>query len=365
VHLVCLETRDLASKDRMPALENEILQAEEEGIMIYPSLGIREIVLVNGEVAGVETKKCVSVREPAGRFNPQYDTTIPALSLSGESVIVAIGQAYDGSLSSLGSDADGVFTAGDMTKGPLTVIQAVASAQKTVQEIEKYLGGQQLGEKAACSEPEYSESFFESILRSQINEVPLTERIQSIDVEDALGLSLGEIETEARRCVNCGCLAIGPSDLAIALVALDGSVVTTRRKLAAQDFFAASATSSTVLEQDELIKEIQIPKPPRNSRHSYLKFTLRKPVDFALVSVASVITSKKGVCSDARIVLGAVAPSPLRAKAAEAAIKGKPIDEKGAVEAAKLALAEATPLSMNAYKIEIAKTLVKRSLLQF
>jgi len=174
---------------------------------------------------------------------------------------------------------------------------------------------------------------------------------------------LGEIETEARRCVNCGCLAIGPSDLAIALVALDGSVVTTSRKLSAQAFFAASATSSTVLEQDELIKEIQIPKPPRDSRQSYLKFTLRKPVDFALVSVASVIASKKGVCSEARIALGAVAPSPLRAKAAEDAIKGKPIDEEGAVEAAKLALAEAAPLSMNAYKVDIAKALVKRSIL--
>jgi xanthine dehydrogenase YagS FAD-binding subunit len=61
-------------------------------------------------------------------------------------------------------------------------------------------------------------------------------------------------------------------------------------------------------------------------------------------------------------VLGAVAPGPLRASAAEAAIKGKPIDEKGAAEAAKLALADATPLSMNAYKIEIAKALVRRSI---
>jgi xanthine dehydrogenase YagS FAD-binding subunit len=75
------------------------------------------------------------------------------------------------------------------------------------------------------------------------------------------------------------------------------------------------------------------------------------------------IASKKGVCFDARIALGAVAPAPLRAHAAEEAIKGKPIDEYVAAEAANLALAEAAPLSMNAYKIEIARTLVKRLIL--
>ncbi len=192
---------------------------------------------------------------------------------------------------------------------------------------------------------------------------PVAERHTSIDKEDVSGSSPIEIKTEARRRLKYGCLAIGPSDLALALVALDASVVTNRRTLGAQAFFTASATSSTVLDKDELIKEIRIPKPPKGSRQSYKKFTLRKPVDFALVSVAAVITSKKGVCSDARIALGAVAPSPLRASAAEAAIKGMPLDENCAAEAAQLALADAAPLSMNAYKIEIARTLVKRSIL--
>jgi CO/xanthine dehydrogenase FAD-binding subunit len=176
-------------------------------------------------------------------------------------------------------------------------------------------------------------------------------------------LSRNEAETEARRCLNCGCVAIGPSDLAVALVALNATVVTTGRKLAAEEFFKASATRSTVLDQGELVKEIRIPKPSGHARQSYLKFTLRKPIDFALVSVACVITSKKGVCADARIALGAVAPAPLRALAAEAAIKGKPVDENCASEAARLAVAEAVPLSMNRYKIEIAKALVKRSIL--
>ena len=120
---------------------------------------------------------------------------------------------------------------------------------------------------------------------------------------------MAEIENEAKRCVDCGCLAVGLSDLAIALVALDASIVTNKRTLAAQTFFSASATCSTVLDPDELIKEVQIPKPEKGARQSYRKFTLRKPLDFAIVSVASMITSRNGICTDARITLGAVAPA--------------------------------------------------------
>ena len=81
------------------------------------------------------------------------------------------------------------------------------------------------------------------------------------------------------------------------------------------------------------------------------------------MSVASVLTVDNGVCKDARIVLGAVAPEPVRARNAEEAIKGRTIDEDIAAEAAKHALAGASPLKMNGYKVEIAKTLVKRAIL--
>jgi xanthine dehydrogenase YagS FAD-binding subunit len=66
---------------------------------------------------------------------------------------------------------------------------------------------------------------------------------------------------------------------------------------------------------------------------------------------------------DARIAFGAVAPSPVRAKAAEKVIIGQPIDEHRAAEAAEQAVADAQPLEMNAYKVEIAKALVKRAIL--
>jgi xanthine dehydrogenase YagS FAD-binding subunit len=160
-----------------------------------------------------------------------------------------------------------------------------------------------------------------------------------------------------------GCFAVNPSDLATALVALDASIVTTKRTLAAEPFFASSAFNATVLEWDELIKEIRIPKPQKGTRQSFRKFTLRKPVDFAIVSVALVIAEKGSVCSDACIVLGAVGPAPIRAVAAEQLLKGKMIDEKCAIDAATQAYANTHPLKMNAYKIQIGETLLKRAIL--
>ena len=174
---------------------------------------------------------------------------------------------------------------------------------------------------------------------------------------------MDQIKTEASRCFNCGCLAVEPSDIAVALVALDATVITTRRSVPAHAFFNATATTSNVLKADELIKEVVIPKPALGSVQRYEKFTLRKPIDFAIVSVASVMTVDKGVCKDARIVLGAVAPEPLRAKAAEAFLKGQPIDDVTAGKAGKLALEGVVTLNQNAYKVEIAKTLVKRILI--
>jgi xanthine dehydrogenase YagS FAD-binding subunit len=162
--------------------------------------------------------------------------------------------------------------------------------------------------------------------------------------------------------VRRGCFAIHPSDLAIALVALNAAIVTNKRALAAQDFFAANTIQTTVLAAGELIKEIRIPKPPNGSRQNFQKFTLREPIDFAVVSVAALITEKNGICSNARIVLGGVAPSPMRAIVAEEFLKGKALDEAAAENAAQLAFADARPLSKNGFKIQIGQTLIRRAI---
>jgi xanthine dehydrogenase YagS FAD-binding subunit len=159
------------------------------------------------------------------------------------------------------------------------------------------------------------------------------------------------------------CYAVCPSDLAIALAALEARVTTIRpageRTIPLADFYD---TLGPVLDPDELVIEIRIPAPAANAMQRYVKFRLRESIDFAVVSVAAVLEMAEGVCRDARIVLGAVAPVPYRAVGAEDVVRGGPLNQRQAELAADAALREARPMSGNAYKIEIAKTLVKRVL---
>jgi xanthine dehydrogenase YagS FAD-binding subunit len=160
------------------------------------------------------------------------------------------------------------------------------------------------------------------------------------------------------------CFAVCPSDTAVALAALDACIHVAspegERRIAITEFFSPLGNA---LKPGDIVKDIEVPAFTGPTNQRYLKFTLRKPVDFAIVSVASVVTVENGICTDARIALGALAPGPVRARAAEELLKGKQINETVAAEAAQIAMAGAKPLSMNGYKIEIAKTLIKRTLL--
>jgi xanthine dehydrogenase YagS FAD-binding subunit len=118
-----------------------------------------------------------------------------------------------------------------------------------------------------------------------------------------------------------------------------------------------------ILEVDEVVTEIQIPQPPEGAKQTFLKFRLRNAIDFPIVSVASIIITGDGVCEDARIAVGAVAPRPIRVTEAEQTIKGKAIDSETAEIAAAVATTGALPLNKNTYKIQITKTLIKRAIL--
>jgi xanthine dehydrogenase YagS FAD-binding subunit len=161
------------------------------------------------------------------------------------------------------------------------------------------------------------------------------------------------------------CFAVCPSDTAVALAALEGQIKVAgpegERKIAVTEFYNPLGNS---LRRGEMVIGVEVPSMAGQSKQAFLKFTLRKPVDFAIVSVATVMSVKAGVCTDARIALGALAAGPVRATRAEKMLVGKLVDEKAAADAAEEALAGAKPLSMNAYKIEVAKTLVKRTILQ-
>ena len=161
------------------------------------------------------------------------------------------------------------------------------------------------------------------------------------------------------------CPAVCPSDMAPALIALDAKV-----KIAGQDgertipLEAFYLAMGNILQPGEIIIETQLPAPEPGIKQGYLKFRLRKTIDFAISSVAAALTMEAGVVSNARIVLGGVAPTPYRALAAEEALKGKPITESIALTAAQAAVAEAAPLGMNGYKVPITRSLVKKVIME-
>jgi len=159
------------------------------------------------------------------------------------------------------------------------------------------------------------------------------------------------------------CFAVCPSDTAVALAALLGQIHIAgprgERVVGVMDFYHSLGNT---LEPGEIITEIRIPRPPAQNRQVFIKHRMRESIDFAIVSVGLVIVLDQGSCSSARILLGAVAPGPHRASKAEAYLEGKPLNRETIEAVAELAVAGAVPLSRNAYKIELAKTLVKRAL---
>lgn len=160
------------------------------------------------------------------------------------------------------------------------------------------------------------------------------------------------------------CFAVCPSDMAIALTALDARIKVVNRKgervIPVSDCYV---TMGNALKADEMLTEIQAPRPSKNTVYTFFKFRVKDSVDFAIASVASAITIRDGISRDAKIILGAVAPTPYRVTEAEDAIRGKRLDKAVAETAGDAAVAKAKPLSRNSYKVDIAKTLVKRAIL--
>ncbi len=154
------------------------------------------------------------------------------------------------------------------------------------------------------------------------------------------------------------CIAVHPSDTAPALIALNAKIVTTARTIAAENFWDVKVPVSTVLAPGEIITEIQIPAPPAGAKSAFMKFAIRKSIDFPIVNCAVMVGG-----GAPRIALNAVAPKPYRATKAEAAVTGKPINEANAEAAGVAAVEDARPLTATKYKVQIAKTLVKRTLL--
>lgn len=171
--------------------------------------------------------------------------------------------------------------------------------------------------------------------------------------------------------VSDSCIATHPSDMAVALTALeaeielldaDGSV----RRVAIADFYRLPGDTphiETVLGPREMITSVLLP-PPLSGRQIYRKVRDRASYEFALVSVAAVVSTDQGAISEARVAFGGVAHKPWRSIEAEAALTGRPATMVTYRAAAEAAMRDAVGQGHNDFKIELARRTLCRTLAQ-
>lgn len=164
---------------------------------------------------------------------------------------------------------------------------------------------------------------------------------------------------------------VHPSNLAPALIAFGAKASVFGPKGAyeidLEHFFVLPRTNlfrENILQPGEIITEIIVPMPRPNTNSAYLEAREKQSFDWPLVSVAAVVETDGHHVREARIVMGAVAPIPWRVPDAENALADATVDSAVAARAADLALRGAKPLADNAYKVPIAKALVRRAILQ-
>lgn len=158
------------------------------------------------------------------------------------------------------------------------------------------------------------------------------------------------------------CIAVHPSDMAVALAALDAMVVVRDRRgehnVPVNEFYRLPGDSpehDTVLKPDQLIVAVELPAPAPAALSTYVKTRDRASFAFALVSVAAEIELENGIVAGARIAIGGVAHRPWRAYKTEEVLLGSPPTEEVFVQAADAELANANPQSGNAFKIPLTR----------
>ncbi len=165
------------------------------------------------------------------------------------------------------------------------------------------------------------------------------------------------------------CIATHPSDLAVALVAMDAVVClqgkTGQRRVPLNNFYLLPEDTphrENVLEHGELIVAVEVPHVFWFSNSHYLKVRDRANYEFALVSVAIALEVEKDIIKSARLALGGVGTKPWRCQEAEMVLQGKAIDEATFTTTAEAALVGAKPLEHNQFKIELAKRAIIRAI---
>lgn len=369
VKLICLEQRD-----QMPADEGEIQMAEEEGVEISNGWGLGRVVTdEKGKVIGLEAKRCLSVRDESGRFNPSYDEE-DTMIVNSDFIILATGQRVDTSFlgEKLGAqlktargliDADiesgktkqeGFYAGGDAVTGPDLAIRAIRAGRAAAASMNRDLGVVWKAEEPEETFTHFNVEGVERTVQNKLQEKPVSQR--TLAEEDRQSLDQETAVREAERCLHCACYAVNPSDITPVLVMLGAEIQTTERVISAKALFTQKLTVQQVLHTGELVTEIRVPKCAGEMH--YDKRRVRDAIDFAIVSLASRIQVEEGIVKDARLVFGGVAPVPYELLQVEDYLIGRKLDKAVASEAARIALADAAPMGQNEYKVFLARDVV-------
>ncbi|MFH0813106.1 MAG: FAD binding domain-containing protein [Pseudomonadota bacterium] len=392
VQLACLESRD-----EMPAIPEEIEEAEVLGVKLHCGWGPIRIIEGNGAARGVELQKCISVFDRDWKFNPAYDENVRMI-LDADTVIIAVGQVPDLSFLegsgvkisgnkipvdsvTLATNKPGIFAGGDVVTGPGKIVGAMSAGLNAAISIDNYLQGKELYQDRTL--PSFKKTLIcrsseeKGFSRQEMPSLPLAERLKGFK-EVNLGFTSEMAQKEASRCLNCGadeCAAIFSADTVPALIALGANVKIVKAGdeniIPLEAFYTGEGKKVNILTSDEFITEIQIPALPPHSGGVYLKHSVRNVIDFPLLGVATVITlSNKSVCKELKIVVCGASSAPFRATEAENLLKGKKANEKIIQEAAQEAAAKARIISTGGravslnYRKKIIMGLVNKSIHQ-
>lgn len=370
VTLCCLEQRH-----EMPASAEEVERAEEEGVIIKNGWGPVRVKYEGQKIQGMTLRACTALRDETGRFNPTYDDAT-TLDVDADSILLATGQRVDLSFmdneltlamnrglitvepETQRSSDPKVYAGGDAVTGPTTVIKGIASGRRAAEAINDELGA----DNPARDEQQGFLRFDRETasLKTANNGHNVDAAARRIDKEDSTSLTYEEGLEEAKRCMNCGCYSVNASDLSPVMVMMDATVKTSLgREIAAADFFCTNLKSYANLEQGEVVTELVIPEK-EGYVTGYEKFRMRSSIDFSMASLAWAYRLEGGQIADIRLVLGAVAPVPVRLFKVEEFLRGKVPTAEIAAEAGEMATEGTESMGHNDYKIDEIRTFVRR-----
>ena len=230
VNMYCLEPRD-----RMPASEEEIGEATEEGVAIHCGWGPKEILTENGKVKGIVFKRCVSVWDAEGRFSPTYDEN-DTMTVECEHVFLSIGQSIQwgdllaGTKVALGrgngavadsltyqTDEPDIFVGGDVYTGPKFAIDAIAAGREGAISIHRFVQPHS-SLTIGRNRRQFIELDKENILVEQYDNAsrqrPATDK--NVDAKPSfrdarLPFTEEQVKTETARCLSCGASVVDPN----------------------------------------------------------------------------------------------------------------------------------------------------------